>query len=380
MGRVIAITNQKGGVGKTTTAVNLSASLAQRGHKVLVIDIDPQGNATSGLGIDKNTVQKSLYDVFAGTCGLDEIIVPSQIPTLWVAPATPDLVGSEVELNGREDRQFVLKNQLEQIRSQFNYIFFDCPPSLGLLTVNSLVAADSLLVPLQCEYYALEGITALVQTVEVAKQNLNPTLEIEGVVLTMHDGRTNLSQQIEKETRDFFGDGVFETVIPRNVKLSECPSFGQPIIFYDSSSLGAGAYDSLGRELDKKHYPYMLRSEENAVKKKATSRKTVGKASKKKSAKKPGPKTTSPKKTGSKKTGSAKSPAKKPGKRKSKATRKKAATVKAVKKAASSKVAKRKIAPAKKSKAKVVNRKTSKAKTTKAVSKASKTKRRKANG
>ncbi len=374
MGRVIAITNQKGGVGKTTTAVNLSASLAQRGHKVLVIDIDPQGNATSGLGIDKNTVQKSLYDVFAGECGLDQIIVPSQIPTLWIAPATPDLVGSEVELSSREDRQFVLKNELEKIRGQFNYVFFDCPPSLGLLTVNSLVAADALLVPLQCEYYALEGITALVQTVEVAKQNLNPSLEIEGVVLTMHDGRTNLSQQIEKETRDFFGDGVFETVIPRNVKLSECPSFGQPIIFYDPNSLGAGAYDSLGRELDKKHYPYMLRSEENTTKKKAP-KKTTGKKTTKKPA--------------------VKKVTKKATKKVATPTKKKTAKAK-TKKAASSKVAKRKIGPAtkktgtkktttkksatKKTATKKKATKRTAAKTTKLQPSKKKTSRKKANG
>ncbi len=367
MGRVIAITNQKGGVGKTTTAVNLSASLAQRGHKVLVIDIDPQGNATSGLGIDKNTVQKSLYDVFAGECGLDQIIVPSQIPTLWIAPATPDLVGSEVELSSREDRQFVLKNELERIRAQFNYIFFDCPPSLGLLTVNSLVAADSLLVPLQCEYYALEGITALVQTVEVAKQNLNPSLEIEGVVLTMHDGRTNLSQQIEKETRDFFGDGVFETVIPRNVKLSECPSFGQPIIFYDPSSLGAGAYDSLGRELDKKHYPYMLRSEENAAKKKAK-KPAVKKATKK--AAKPAGKKIAKKKPATKKRATKKAGATKVAKRKiGPATKKPAGNKTAEKKTTTKKLVTKKRA----------TKKTA-AKTTKLKPSKKKTSRKKANG
>lgn len=260
MGRVIAISNQKGGVGKTTTAVNLSATLAERGHKVLVVDIDPQGNATSGLGIDKEAAQPNLYDVFLGDTTLEEIIVPSQIPTLWLAPTNSDLVGSEVELNSKEDKHFVLRAQLEEIRSQFNYVIFDCPPSLGLLTLNALVAADSLLVPLQCEYYALEGISALIQTVEAVRENLNPDLELEGVVLTMFDGRTNLSQQIEEEARNYFGESVYETVIPRNIKLSECPSFGQPIIFYDSSSLGSRAYTALGREIDSKHYPYMLKS------------------------------------------------------------------------------------------------------------------------
>ena len=332
MGRVIAITNKKGGVGKTTTAVNLSASLAQRGHKVLVVDIDPQGNATSGLGLDKSTVESSLYEVFSGQVGLDQVFLLSQIPTLWVAPSSTDLVASELELSDREDRQYVLRKELEKISSQFNYIFFDCPPSLGLLTVNSLVAADSLLVPLQCEYYALEGVTALVQTFEAAKQNLNPELEIEGVVLTMHDGRTNLSVQIEKETRGYFGDVVFKSVIPRNVKLSECPSFGQPIIFYDPGSLGAGAYDALGRELDKKHFPYMLRSEEGAAKRKPKKSAARPSAAKRKPSKPSTSKTKSPKKPSTKKPSTKKTVTKKAtkstGKKKTTPKVKKASTKK----------------------------------------------------
>lgn len=265
MARIIAIANQKGGVGKTTTAVNLSASLAQRGHKVLLIDSDPQGNATSGVGVDKSSLNSSLYDVYSGEASLEEVLVSSEIPTLWVAPSTADLVGSEIELTAKEAPQYILKKQLSAVSNQFNYVFIDCPPSLGLLTVNALVASDSLLVPLQCEYYALEGISALMKTIELAQGELNPNLALEGVVLTMFDSRTNLSRQIESETRKFFSGSVFETVIPRNVKLSECPSFGQPIIFYDPSSVGAGAYDALGRELDKKHFPYMLRGKAAAL-------------------------------------------------------------------------------------------------------------------
>jgi len=233
-------------------------------------------NATSGLGIDKAELSSSLYDVYAGNCSLAETFVSSELPTLWVAPSSADLVGSEIELTQKDTPQYLLKKQLEDVSSEFNYIFIDCPPSLGLLTVNALVAADSLLVPLQCEYYALEGISALMKTIELAQNDLNPNLDLEGVVLTMFDGRTNLSRQIETETRKFFSGSVFETVIPRNVKLSECPSFGQPIIFYDPNSIGAGAYDSLGRELDKKHYPYMLRGKAAALRPSKKVRKASG--------------------------------------------------------------------------------------------------------
>lgn len=250
MGKVIAIANQKGGVGKTTTSVNLSSALALLGRKILVVDIDPQGNATSGLGIDKHGLEATLYDVFTGVFSLSSVIVGAEQPGLWVAPANHDLVGAEVELSNTPGRESILRSQLEPLRSQFEYIIIDCPPSLSLLTINALVAADTLLVPLQCEYYALEGISALMQTVKLARQQLNPNLGLEGVVLTMYDGRTNLARQVCAEARNFFGHGVFESVVPRNVKLSESPSFGKPIFLYEPDSAGAGAYKALAEELE----------------------------------------------------------------------------------------------------------------------------------
>jgi chromosome partitioning protein len=252
MGRVISIVNQKGGVGKTTTAVNLSSALARIGRKVLVVDIDPQGNATSGLGVDKNGLEANLYDVFLGIFSLSSILVGTAQPSLWVAPSNSDLVGVEVELAGVPGRELRLRNQLERLRTQFDYVFLDCPPSLGLLTINALVASDAVLVPLQCEYYALEGISSLMQTIALARQQLNPNLELEGVVLTMYDSRTNLARQVGAEARKFFAESVFQVVIPRNVRLSECPSFGQPIFLYDDQSVGAEAYSSLALELEKR--------------------------------------------------------------------------------------------------------------------------------
>ncbi len=252
MGRTIAIANQKGGVGKTTTSVNLASALAELDRKVLLIDIDPQGNATSGLGVDKNGLEATLYDVFLGTLSLSNIIVGTAQENLWVAAANADLVGAEVELSDTPGREMILRKQLKNLKTQFDYVFIDCPPSLGLLTINALVAADTLLVPLQCEYYALEGVSSLMQTVRLARQRLNPKLGLEGVVLTMYDGRTNLSRQVSAETREFFGHSVFDTVIPRNVRLSESPSFGQPINIYDDSSIGAEAYSMLAQELEKR--------------------------------------------------------------------------------------------------------------------------------
>ncbi len=250
MGRVISVVNQKGGVGKTTTAVNLSAALAAMGRRVLVVDIDPQGNATSGLGIDKHGLEATLYEVFLGIFSLSSVIVGTEQSCLWVAPSNPDLVGAEVELHGSPGKETVLKLGISKLKTQFDYIFIDCPPSLGLLTLNALVASDSVLVPLQCEYYALEGISSLVNTIKLARQEINPRLELEGVLLTMFDGRTNLARQVSMEARKFFGDGVFNTVIPRNVRLSEAPSFGQPIFAYDRQSLGAEAYLTLAHELE----------------------------------------------------------------------------------------------------------------------------------
>lgn len=253
MGKVISVANQKGGVGKTTTSVNLSSALAELGRKILVIDIDPQGNATSGCGVDKNGREASLYDVFMGVFNLSSIIVGTEQEGLWVAPANADLVGVEVELNNTPDRESILRNQLRDLRHQFDYIFIDCPPSLSLLTVNALVACDSLLVPLQCEYYALEGVSSLMRTVGLARENLNTNLELEGVVLTMYDGRTNLARQVGAEAKEFFGNAMFETIIPRNIRLSECPSFGKPIFLYDPTSAGSLAYSALAEELEERN-------------------------------------------------------------------------------------------------------------------------------
>ena len=252
MGKVIAVANQKGGVGKTTTSVNVSSALAMLGRKVLVVDIDPQGNASSGLGVDKNGLEATLYDVFLGVFSLSSILVGVEQSSLWVAPANNDLVGVEVEISDVPGRESILRKQLDSLRGQFDYIFIDCPPSLNILTINALVAADSLLVPLQCEYYALEGISALMQTVKLARRELNPGLSLEGVVLTMYDGRTNLARQVCSEARTFFGHSVFDTVIPRNVRLSESPSFGKPIFLYDRDSNGAAAYLALAEEIEER--------------------------------------------------------------------------------------------------------------------------------
>ena len=248
MSKIIAVVNQKGGVGKTTTAVNLSAVLAKKGKKVLLIDEDPQGNATSGLGIDKN-VEKSTYDVIVNDSTLDEVVVQTSIKNLYLCPSNINLAGAEVELVSMMSRESRLKEKLETIKDNFHYIIIDCPPSLGLLTINSLTAANSLLIPIQCEYYALEGVGQLMNTVNLIKKRLNKELYIEGVVLTMNDARTNLSTQVVNEVKKFFKDNVYKTVIPRNVKLSEAPSFGMPIGLYAPMSKGARCYEKLANEL-----------------------------------------------------------------------------------------------------------------------------------
>ena len=248
MSKIIAVVNQKGGVGKTTTAVNLSAVLAKKGKKVLLIDEDPQGNATSGLGIDKN-VEKSTYDVIVNDSTLDEVVVQTSIKNLYLCPSNINLAGAEVELVSVMSRESRLKEKLETIKDNFHYIIIDCPPSLGLLTINSLTAANSLLIPIQCEYYALEGVGQLMNTVNLIKKRLNKELYIEGVVLTMNDARTNLSTQVVNEVKKFFKDNVYKTVIPRNVKLSEAPSFGMPIGLYAPMSKGARCYEKLANEL-----------------------------------------------------------------------------------------------------------------------------------
>ena len=248
MGKIIAVANQKGGVGKTTTAVNLSAALAQLKRRVLLIDCDPQGNATSGLGIDKTSLEQSVYDVLVDRANLGDIIIHTDY-ALDLVPAVMDLAGAEVELVEAEDKLYRLKNAITPIKGIYDYIIIDCPPSLGHVTLNALTAADSVLLPLQCEFYALEGLSQLMSTIEMVREQFNPELSIEGLVLTMYDGRTNLSQQVEAEVRSHFPDQVYETKIPRNVRLSEAPSYGQPIFAYAASSKGARAYKELAREV-----------------------------------------------------------------------------------------------------------------------------------
>jgi chromosome partitioning protein len=247
MSKVVSLVNQKGGVGKTTTAINLGASLAAAERKVLLVDLDPQANATSGMGFAKDS-DKSIYRVLLDGAALDEIILHTDLPMLDLAPSAVDLVAAEVELSDLADRAFRLKGALAPLRDRYEYILIDSPPSLGLLTVNGLAAADAVLVPLQCEYFALEGVSQLMRTLEQVRESLNPDLEIEGIALTMYDDRINLARQVAQEIRDFFGAKVYDTVIPRNVRLGEAPSFGKPIILYDIRSRGSEAYIQLAQE------------------------------------------------------------------------------------------------------------------------------------
>jgi chromosome partitioning protein len=247
--RIIAIANQKGGVGKTTTAVNLGASLAVAGKRVLLVDIDPQGNATSGLGINRTQLTRCIYNLLLGEAEEQDVLVATQVAGLDLIPATINLAGAEIEMVGIENREMLLRHALQALRQRYDYILIDCPPSLGLLTLNALTAADNVLIPLQCEYYALEGLGQLLHTIKLVQEHLNPSLELEGVLLTMFDARTNLAIQVVDEVKSYFGDKVFSAVIPRNVRLSEAPSHGKPVLFYDARSRGSLLYQEVAQEL-----------------------------------------------------------------------------------------------------------------------------------
>ena len=257
MGRIIAVANQKGGVGKTTTAINLSACLAEKEQKVLVIDIDPQGNTSSGLGIDKNNVENTVYELMLGEAELKDCIMVEVYPNLSVLPSNINLAGAEIELIGLENQQFILKTQIDKIRYEYDFIIIDCPPSLTTLTVNAMTAADTVLVPIQCEYYALEGLSQLMHTIDLVKQRLNPNLEIEGVVFTMYDARTNLSLQVVENVKETLTNTIYKTIIPRNVRLAEAPSHGMPINIYDSKSAGAEGYRDLADEVIERGEQYL---------------------------------------------------------------------------------------------------------------------------
>ena len=252
MAKIIGIINQKGGVGKTTTAVNLSAFLAKHSRKVLIVDTDSQGNATSGLSMERRRFEPDIYDVMMGNAPVEEAIVDTDMKRLFLLPASMNLAGAEIEMVGMENRETILKRILSQVRDKYDYIIIDCPPALGLMTLNVLTAADSVIIPIQAEFYALEGLSQLVKTIHAVTKNLNPDLEILGILLTMYDGRTNLSVQVRDEVTSYFGDTVFKTVIPRSVKLSEAPGFGQPITLYAPKSKGGVAYKKLSREVLKR--------------------------------------------------------------------------------------------------------------------------------
>lgn len=251
MGRVIAIANQKGGVGKTTTSINLSSCLAELGKKVLLVDIDPQGNATSGVGIVKQNLENTVYELFIDECTISECLTTSVVDNLNVLPSNVNLSGAEIDLIGVEDREYILKNVLDQIKDLYDYIIIDCPPSLNILTVNAMTAADSVIVPIQCEYYALEGLSQLIHTINLIQDRLNNKLEIDGIVFTMYDSRTNLSSEVVENVKENVHINIYDTVIPRNVRLAEAPSFGLPIHMYDGRSAGAIAYKNLAKEIIK---------------------------------------------------------------------------------------------------------------------------------
>ena len=253
MGKIIAIANQKGGVGKTTTSINLSAALAEKGKKVLVIDTDPQGNSTSGFGIDKNDLENTIYELILEECSIHDCIIKDAIPNVSVIPSNVNLAAAEIELIGVEKKEFILKNAMDYVVDDYDYVIIDCPPSLNVLTINSMTTANSVLVPIQCEYYALEGLSQLIYTVNLVKERLNPGLEMEGVIFTMYDSRTNLSMQVVENVKNNLNQYIFQTMIPRNIRLAEVPSYGMPIISYDSKSAGAESYMNLAEELINKN-------------------------------------------------------------------------------------------------------------------------------
>ena len=252
MGRAIAIANQKGGVGKSTTAINLSSCLGAMGQKVLTIDLDPQGNTTSGLGVEKDAAENTVYELLLGECEVEECLQKLEFEGVSLIPSNVNLAGAEIELIGIEDKEYILQNKISKIRDQFDFIIIDCPPSLNMLTINAMTTANTVLVPIQCEYYALEGLSQLIHTVNLVRERLNPTLDIEGIVFTMYDARTNLSMQVVENVKDHLNQKVYKTMIPRNIRLAEAPSYGMPINLYDAKSAGAESYMALADEVIKR--------------------------------------------------------------------------------------------------------------------------------